>query len=138
MVHPRIAYQNQIILQRKTWYIPKELLPGKKADESDWGYFARINEWRRSQGMPDEVFTFVNPRGQTENIEPESFNKVTRDDYKPQYMCFKNPLLVKLFQKQINKVPKVLKIEEMLPNSQQLLKIGRSRHVTEFVIQWYT
>ncbi|MCH8957633.1 lantibiotic dehydratase, partial [candidate division KSB1 bacterium] len=132
MIHPRIAYQNQIILQRKTWYIPKELLPGKKADESDWGYFARINEWRRSQGMPDEVFTFVNPRGQQENIGSESFKKVTRDDYKPQYICFKNPFLVSLFEKLLHKVPVNLKIEEMLPNSQQLLEIGKHRRITEF------
>jgi hypothetical protein len=139
LVRPRVVYENQLILQRKAWFVPKEILPLKKSQESDWAYFERINEWRLENGMPDEVFIFVTQHGETENIKPEVIKKLGlgRDDYKPQYVSFKNPFLVSLFGRLITKVPNRLRIEEMLPNSEQLLKIENNRHVTEFVVQWY-
>ena len=72
-----------------------------------------------------------------ENIDPEQMKKLGRDDYKPQYISFRNPFLVKLFEKSLIKVPETLKLEEMLPASNQLVQIVNSRYVTEFVVQWY-
>jgi hypothetical protein len=43
-----------------------------------------------------------------------------------------------LFERAIKRVPDVLKIVEMMPNSQQLLSIGSQRYIVEFVLQWYT
>jgi hypothetical protein len=62
----------------------------------------------------------------------------SRDDYKPQYICFHNPFLVALFARLLPKVPHRLTIEEMLPNSEQLLTLGAQQHVTEWVMHWYT
>ncbi len=60
------------------------------------------------------------------------------DDRKPQYISFKNPLLVDLFEKSVRRVDKELTIVEMLPTSEQLFKIGNNHYVTEFVVEWYT
>jgi hypothetical protein len=48
---PRVVYEDRIVLQRKTWFIPEEQLPYRKPDESEWAWFYRVNEWRRQQGM---------------------------------------------------------------------------------------
>ena len=138
---PRVVYEGQIVLKRKTWFVPKALLPFKQPGEGRWQYFLRVNRWRIEQNIPDEIFVVVNPdpgNRQGNAKDPEDHKKLGRDDYKPQYICFRNPLLINLFEKLIQKVPEFLKIEEMLPNSQQLLALGESRRVTEFVVQWYT
>lgn len=138
---PRIVYEEQIVLRRKTWFVPRSLLPFKKPEESDWTYFSRVNQWRIEQNMPDEIFLFINPvrdNQQVGNKNPEAYKKIGRDDYKPQYICFKMPLLVNLLEKLLQRVPEFLRIEEMLPNSQQLLAFGENHRVTEFVVQWYT
>lgn len=135
---PRTVYDGRIILQRKTWFVPKERLPYRRPAESRWSYFCRLNEWRLEHELPDEVFVYVTTPQEMDRLKPEALDRVSRDDYKPQYISFKNPFLVNLFEKLIARVPSVLKIEEMLPNSQQLLRLGRRRYVTEFVIQWYT
>jgi len=140
-LHPRIVYEEQIVLRRKTWFVPKPLLPFKEAGESDWHYFSRVNRWRLANGIPDEVFVFVNPNRDNQNAaaeNPDAYKKLGRDDYKPQYLCFKNPLLLIQFEKMLHRVPEVLKIEEMLPGSQELLKMSADRRVTESVVQWYT
>ncbi len=139
---PRIVYEDRIVLQRRTWYVPNELLPLRKPEESDWGWFYRINEWRLQSGIPEEVFIFVvdrmasqAPRTQSPEKKP---GRPSPDDYKPQYISFQNPFLMELLEKAIIRVPDTLKIVEMLPNSQQLPTLGSRRHIMEFVIQWYT
>src|SRR5262249_54275103 len=128
-------YEGRLILQRKGWSIAKEHLPLKGSTESDWSYFLRVNQWRLAHAIPDEVFISVAPRNYS--VKPEAPKNLGRDDYKPQYICFKNPFLTSLFEKLISKVPNVLKMEEMLPRPEQIPRVGKDRHVTEFVIQWY-
>ncbi len=72
-----------------------------------------------------------------DNADPETMKKLGRDDYKPQYISFKNPFLVSLFEKLVSKTPKEMRIEEMLPDPSHLNTIHNQRHITEFVIQWY-
>lgn len=134
---PRVVFQDRIVLQRKTWYVPKELLPFRRPEESDWAWFCRVNEWRGQQGIPEEVFIFVIDRSEMQNMEPDIQRKISRDDYKPQYISFKNPFLINLLEKSFKRVPFRLKIVEMLPNSRQLLRAASSRYITEFVLQWY-
>lgn len=135
--HPRIIYSKQIILQRKCWYVPKEKIPTKIKTESNWIYYVKINTWREKVSIPEEVFIFINPDSKNVHVDPNSKKRLTPDDYKPQYINFMNPMLVALFEKSIAKIPKFLKIEEMLPNSKQMLKNGNERLVSECVIQWY-
>lgn len=137
-VLPRIVYKDLLVLQRKSWYVPKPLLPQRHPNDSDWQFFTRVDLWRRENNMPDEVFVYVNPsRWGAENVEQEKMKKLTRDDYKPQYIDFTNPLLISLLEKLIDRVPVNMRITEMLPSSKQMLKVNGSRYVSEFVIQWY-
>ena len=138
IVRPRIVYQNQLVIQRKGWYIPKELIPQRQPNMPDWSYYVTLNEWRQSHGIADEVYVTISQNRQQTGMDPELTKRLGRDDYKPQYINFNDPLLVHLFEKLLAKVPYTLKIEEMLPNSQNLLKIDNQRFVSEFVVQWYT
>lgn len=134
---PRIVFEDKIILQRKMWFVPKELLPLRQTTETDWAYFEKVNEWRISNGLPNEAFIFIGDRSASDNSSAEDRKKLGKDDYKPQYMNFSNPLLVNLFEKAITKVPVSLKIEEMLPGSEQLFQLGKEKHIIEFMVQWY-
>jgi lantibiotic biosynthesis protein len=136
-VLPRIVYEDQIIVQRKTWNVPKVLIPEKLPINSDWEYYLKVNEWRIKNAIPEEVFVFINPDRWVNNIDPKLSKKLTRDDYKPQYIDFRNPLLINLLEKLIAKAPVSIKIQEMLPDSGQMLKIDGERFVSEFVVQWY-
>lgn len=137
--NPRILYDDHWVLQRKSWFVPitevKSLYKGTQ--ESDWSYYCRINDWRIRHKIPMEVFIYVLPREYFSRYRPEQLRNINRDDYKPQYMNFNNTLLIDLFSKVIKRVPGVLKMEEMLPNSEQLLKINEKKYVTEFLFQWY-
>ena len=143
-VDPRVVYDDRIVLRRKTWHIPREKLPYKTPGESNWDYFLRLNEWRRELRLPEEVFVYVVDRFRTSGAKPGSpkkekqILKISRDDYKPQYISFNNPFLADLFERIIKRVPVSLKMVEMLPDSRQLLRIGESKHITEFTVQWYT
>jgi len=134
--YPRVIYEKQIILQRRSWFIPKAQLPVSKEAESDWEFFIRINAWRKNHEIPDEVFVVINTF--IDNYESKKRNKLGKDDYKPQYINFTNPLLVLLFKKIFRKVSNLLKIVEMMPNSSEMLKVDNERFVTEFMVQWYT
>ena len=136
-LQPRIVYEDTIVLQRKSWNVPKSLIPERLPMDSDWIYYNKVNQWRLKHGMPDEVFVFINPNRWNTTLDPKLTQKLTRDDYKPQYIDFRNPLLIMLLERLITKVPQILKIQEMLPNSEQMVKIDDKRYVSEFVVQWY-
>ncbi|UII21878.1 lantibiotic dehydratase [Fulvivirga ligni] len=139
-IYPRIVFEERIVLQRKTWGIPKELLPFRQPLDSDWDYFRAVNLWRKEQQIPDEVFIHVNQDrlGTNKDIDEEARKKITKDDYKPQYIDFRNPLFVNLLEKLFKKVPLNLRVVEILPGKNQMLQIDNERFVTEFVVQWYT
>lgn len=133
---PRITFNETIILSRKAWIIPSGLIPRKHENEKESEYFAKIQEWRSLLKIPDEVFIYIKNENEEGNSS-KAKKKFSRDDYKPQYICFSNPFLARLFEKQVDKVTKELRIEEMLPSTEQLLSINGKRYVTEFVVQNY-
>lgn len=112
---PRIIYENCIVLQRKSWHVPKTQLPIRNTAESDYTYFMRVQRWRHDYGIPKEVFV----RGARR---------------KPQYISFNDPFLVAIFESCVRNCNDMLRIEEMLPNSKQVTETqGR---VVEFLAQW--
>lgn len=136
---PRIIYDGRIILSRKTWQIPVEKLPFRSVEESQWSYFVRVDGWRRKLQIPDEVFIHVvEQRHSSSGKVSPSHQPPSQDDYKPQYICFKNPFLVELFERILKRVPETLKIVEMLPDSNHLLSLENKRYISEFTLQWYT
>ena len=86
--------------------------------------------------IPDQVFVNINHTRQVKGLNDAQKKKLKQDDYKPQYMDFRNPFLLHLFSKLIDKAPQQVKIEEMLPAPDQLLEVEGKRYVTEYVVQW--
>ncbi|NOS85141.1 MAG: hypothetical protein HOP31_08360 [Ignavibacteria bacterium] len=137
-VIPRIVFNNNLILQRKSWVISKKNIPFKKSGEQISEYFVRINEWRDLLGISSEVFMVLLSKDKNiNNPDPKNSRGVVRDDYKPQFIDFSNPLLVELFEKNIQKLTGDLILKEMLPGPDQLLNVMNKPLVSEFVIQWY-
>lgn len=132
---PRIIYAERIVIQRKTWIFPKDLLSKFDFMADGCIFFVTFNSWRKKNKLPDEIFVkLLDPNG---NRPVNMKNKIQKkDDYKPQYVNFKDPLLVMLFQRLMRKDFHLLVIEEMLPNSSQLLKVNGKSFVSEFVFQW--
>mgnify|MGYP000899610632 CR=1 FL=1 len=138
LVVPRIVYEDTLILQRKSWKIAQKALPHRNSQEPDWDYLARLEEWRQLHAIPEEVFAAVTTSAEYATLSVEEKRNIGKDDYKPQYISFKNPLLIGLFEKMLRKVPRFLVLSEMLPASRQLLSPdGKEQYVTEFVFQWY-
>jgi lantibiotic biosynthesis protein len=115
---PRIVYEDTIILQRKTWICPKDFLPKRDPQESDWSYLFKVHRWKSELQIPDEVF-------------------VKQGYGKPQYISFHNPFLVALLEKYITREKEDLTIQEMLPNGDQIVPLNDKQQVSEFLAQWY-
>jgi lantibiotic biosynthesis protein len=137
VVLPRISFENRIVIQRKTWLIKKENLPVAGPNEGEEEYFLKLNLWRKKAGLPDQVFVYITNHGEMETLTPEQLAKLGRDSYKPQYINFNSHLLVNLLSKMIDRVPVLLRAEEMLPGPEQLLSFRNEKFVSEYVLQWY-
>lgn len=136
IIYPRISFENNIIIQRKYWTIPTSIIPKKDKNDTEEFYFFKINEWKTNLNLPTETFVYISNMDKLRKDAKEG-KTVNFDNYKPQYICFENPLLIKLFEKIVKKSNSI-KIVEMLPNSKQLLKFKKNRFATEFVLQWYS
>jgi len=111
-VVPRIIYKEKIILQRKRWVLSKESIPVSVPGEKDYSYFIKVNTWRMTHSIPNEIFIII------------------KGEKKPQFISFTNPFLVKLFVKIISQASKNCIIEEMLPYP------SNKQYVSEYFAQW--
>ena len=136
-IFPRICYNDSIIITRKEWVIPKVLLPLKNQSEKESEYFVRLQKWCYEMELPNEVFIKLNSQTAVKEEKSKPKKNFSRDDYKPQYINFNNPFLVRLFEKNLDKVIDNLRVYEMIPDSEQILKINNQKYVTEFVVQNY-
>lgn len=132
---PRIVYERTIILQRKTWIIPMKVIP-KKGNVDDPSYFTILNAWRIEHSIPTEIFFFVKPNRWEKQKEDDKGRSFGKDDYKPQYINFSNPLLVGLFSEMLLKGSKYIKFEEMSPNFEESQIFEDKKYITEFVAHW--
>jgi hypothetical protein len=131
---PRIIVDNQLIIQRKTWFYEVKELPFLKKNETEIDYIERVQIWQNEQKLPKVVFVSI-PRFQPEDLEINTEAKPQKDDYKPQMIDFQNPLLILLFSKIIQKVPSQMIIEEMLPSENEIFTIEEKKYILEVVIQ---
>lgn len=125
-VRPRIVYEHDIILQRKTWIIPPAYLPVREAAVDSQTYFENIQLWKEQFKLPGQVF-----------VKRRRADLSTRtDDYKPQFIDLQSPLHLSLLEKIILKNAKAdLIIEEALPAPNQTLVMGKAHFTTEFFVQ---
>lgn len=129
---PRITFESDIILQRKTWVIPAKLLPANQTNQLS-AYFLAVNKWANQLGLPRKVFMRMDRQDATKSIAHPN-----RDLYKPQFVDFSNPLIFRIFDKMVKKIKTKLIIEEALPLPDQYLKAEQKAFASEFLIQWMT
>jgi hypothetical protein len=93
----------------------------------------RINQWRETNGIPPHVFVFLT---RDKEAARKKGSKLSRDDYKPQFMSFRNWFTIDLLERMRAKATKTIFIEEMLPSGDSMLPIAGRRHPAELIVQW--
>lgn len=136
--YPQISFDKYLIVWREMWCIRRYSIPIKHIGESDSDYFININKWRLSNQIPQNVFVRLVNEKIGEKISAKAVKYYSQDDYKPQYIDFSNPYLVKLFCKLASKALNNLWIEHMLPTPDKMLKFNNRSYATEFIFQWNT
>ncbi|ADB40216.1 lantibiotic dehydratase [Spirosoma linguale] len=135
---PRIIYNKQIILQRRYWRVSTKETPQRDPLETDAAYAYKLLQWQQRHKIPNQVFVTINESHSGYQPVGEQARKLTRDDYKPQYIDFTHPLLVLLFEKMMVKAPDSYRIVEMLPGINQMATVADKSLVSECLVQWYT
>ncbi|PIF46307.1 lantibiotic biosynthesis dehydratase-like protein [Chryseobacterium sp. 52] len=130
-IFPRIVYEDRLVLRRKGWLIPVSIIPTQDKDESSSIYFLRFNQWLLKNTLPSSVFLYLQSSYIPEDPSSET-TAGTRDDYKPQFIGFEQPLLFNLFTKLLNRAGSYIYLEEALPSVNHV-----QNRVTEHLIQWY-
>ena len=130
-IFPRIVFEDQLILRRKGWLLNLAAIPVQGNDESDSIYFLRFHQWLLENILPSSLFLYLQSSYIPEDDSSEK-NTGYRDDYKPQFIDFEQPLLFNLFKKLLNRASSYIYVEESLPT------VDNSRErVSEHLIQWY-
>ena len=134
---PRIEIDERLIIQRKTWLVPNAKFPSLDPGEDLSAWSIRIDNWRRTWNMPEQVFVSITGARELDRLPEEQRKKLSKDDYKPQYISFSSPISLRVLEKMAQKAPFSLKIEEMLPSPEQMLSFNDGKHVSELLIQWF-
>ena len=58
---PRITYESVVVLARRRWLVPFAAFPHRVQTESDAAYFLRVNQWRKTAQIPEQVYIRVHP-----------------------------------------------------------------------------
>ncbi|ARU62690.1 hypothetical protein CBW65_18185 [Tumebacillus avium] len=141
-VYPRVR-MGQVVVSRQKWMVPRSQLIEREKKESEYEFFSRVHKWRTKLGLPSRVFIRFMPMTDAENPFAQMFESkeaeqanVDFTSFKPQYIDFESPLLVRLFGKIIGDTRFGMKIEEMLPDADGMFfkEQGRS-HVTELTVE---
>jgi hypothetical protein len=145
VVHrPRVVFERRVVLARRAWKLPAALLPGMGRDLSPAHAFRRLDAWRRSLGMPRDVFFTVLPparpsggeaAGAAAGVEPASPGTRRLASKKPQYLSFGSSLSSQLLLDAAEGHAGDLVIEEMLPDPPMLARRDGRPYVTELVLQ---
>ncbi len=77
---PRIIIEDQIVVSRKSWIIPKKHFPEIGKNESLADYFIKLNNWREENNIPKEVYLRIKPlplpqKAMSENKEDNNENE---------------------------------------------------------------
>jgi hypothetical protein len=156
---PRITFASRLVLARRQWRVPHERFPKPTGADDAEAYFISVNRWRAEQGIPEEVYVSVVPeppsrRQQLEphDQEPGSSGKPSakstkpsaigvgerrsKDWSKPQYIDFRNPLLVELFSRLTGSLSNfVVVLKERFPTNEMLPSFAGKRYTFEMILQ---
>ena len=129
---PRIYFGDHLVLMRKKWYVPKELLPLPVSNEEGYPYFRTIQSWKEKMGLPRWVFLTVHAPNVL--LDGGSRERMREDDYKPVFIDLDHPIWVRQLPRLFRRVPNLLLIEEMLPDPESLLTVSGEPHAFEAVL----
>jgi len=133
-IRPRIILENNVVLQRKQWVFHIKSIPARLQSENQSEYFVRLYQWWSENKLPDEVFIRLTPPN---NINNKSEIKWRIDDRKPQFFSIENFMSFGMLQEILERAGEQVLIEEMLPDPDNLLKIGDHKRVLEYLIHSY-
>ena len=126
--YPRVVYDQQIILQRTTWFFPKETLPFKPKGSTAINYLDQLSNWLKINSLPKQFYY-------TLNFDHRSTGEHKgRNEHKPQFFDLRNPLSIDLFHRDLKKVDHYLKIEEMLPLPEDLIEVDGVKRMVEALV----
>ncbi len=128
--YPQIIIDNQLITQRKHWYIDVSDFLLQRSNESKLSYAERVKIWAKALELPQHIFVSV-----PFDMNNDDAEKLLPDDYKPQYIDLQNPLLIDLFGKIMKRASEVIKIETMQPSPEEMLVFNNEKRVFELVLQ---
>jgi hypothetical protein len=128
--YPQIIIDNQLVIQRKHWYIDVSDFSLQQANESKVSYAERVQKWAKELQLPQHIFVSV-----PFDMNNDDAEKLLPDDYKPQYIDLQNPLLIDLFGKIMKRASEVIKIEIMQPSPNEMLFFNNQKRVFELVLQ---
>lgn len=140
---PRMVFEDRLVLGRRAWRVPAAVLHRLLDGASPAAAMHRLDRWRRSLGMPEEVFFHSQAKvrggheGDTEAGEKDGAPAGSGRTYshKPQYSSFSSVLLVQLLCEELRHHEEVLVFEEMLPSRHALAQRQGRPHVAEWVLQ---
>jgi len=123
---PRIVFDSNIVLQRKYWLVNTVKLSSFLTKDRISDFFLDVNFWRKENNIPSKVFLKI-PEGEENR----------KDDYKPQFVDFENPIFANLLQKIFRRSSKVI-LTEFLPFLEADVSNNKDElFTTEYLVQWY-
>lgn len=128
---PRVVFEEKLVLRRKGWLINLTTVPRQNKGEHEAIYFLRFHRWLLENNLPSAVFLYLQSAYIPEDHLSEK-KTGTRDDYKPQFIGFEQPLLFNLFTKLLHRAGSHIYFEEALPSV-----TSDQERVSEHLIQWY-
>ncbi len=150
---PRVCYEGLVVIARKTWFVPHDLIPAAQPGEHPADFFVRVQRWRAALRIPARVFVRVEAKRsapaaqkQEEAVEdhpatpPQAPGRkpeaARRDNRKPQFIDFESPLLLKLFERLGRGLPSFrLVIEESLPDREHAFAHSTGDYASECLMQ---
>lgn len=129
---PRVSLGN-IVLVRKSYMIPRELLPSVELSEVE--FFSAIQLLIKEHSLPTSGFVRVSPFDTNPGSTDSKLDWANLDfkNMKPFYVDFHNPRLVQLLYLAMSRHDYPIVLSESLPDvDDQNLKVAGEYHVSEF------
>src|SRR5215472_4502519 len=128
---PRLVF-GRCIVRRRGWLVKTSALPRRSPMEHPASYILRVRRWQREAGMPDEVFLRARSLGERNKGEDATSRSSTLP-HKPQYVDFRNYLLVESMNELFKDVLTAAYFEEAQPSLNDWRAMGFIRAL-EFAV----
>jgi lantibiotic biosynthesis dehydratase-like protein len=136
--YPRICLGN-VVLARRRWYVPRDLVPVPYPNEPEAAYFTRVNLWRLRHAMPEQVFYKELKEFDIERVavsEGDLQRELARMRAKPQFVDLTSPLQVMVLGRWMRESVDDLQLEEVLPAlADGALRAPDGTHAAELVVE---